>query len=127
MPHPEVGPAETRDWRPLLDRELALLPQKYQAAIVLCDLEGRSRKEAARQLGLTEGTLSGSQSVVAATLSTFVNAGVTGTDTFSHGQSLALGLQVVDGTDSEKVSCWAARARTRLRREARTAASGHTA
>ncbi len=49
------------------------------------------------------GPASGPQSVVAATLSTFVNAGVTGTDTFSHGKSLALGLQVVDGTDSEKV------------------------
>jgi DNA-directed RNA polymerase specialized sigma24 family protein len=58
MPHPEVLPAEVQDWRPLLDRELALLPWKYQSAIVLCDLEGRPRKEAARQLGVSEGTLS---------------------------------------------------------------------
>jgi len=35
-----------------------LLPEKYQAAIVLCDLEARPRKEAARQLGIAEGTLS---------------------------------------------------------------------
>src|SRR5262249_46939538 len=31
---------------------------KYRAAIVLCDLEGRPRKEAARQLRCPEGTLS---------------------------------------------------------------------
>jgi hypothetical protein len=58
MPHPEVMPAEPRDWLPLLDRELALLPEKYRAALVHCDLEGRSRREAARLLGVTEGTLS---------------------------------------------------------------------
>jgi RNA polymerase sigma factor (sigma-70 family) len=43
---------------PLLDQELARLPDKYRAAIVLCELEGRPRKEAARQLGIPEGTLS---------------------------------------------------------------------
>jgi RNA polymerase sigma factor (sigma-70 family) len=58
MPQPEALPGEARDWRPLLDRELSLLPQKYQAAIVLCDLEGQSRRDAARRLGVAEGTLS---------------------------------------------------------------------
>jgi RNA polymerase sigma factor (sigma-70 family) len=58
VPHPEVMPAETLDWLPLLDRELTLLPEKYRAAIVACDLEARTRREAARQLGITEGTLS---------------------------------------------------------------------
>ncbi len=58
MPHPEVAPPEAQDWRPLLDRELDRLPEKYRAPIVLCDLECRSRREAARQLGLCEGTLS---------------------------------------------------------------------
>jgi hypothetical protein len=42
----------------LLDQELNRLPAKYRSGIILCDLEGRSRKEAARQLGLPEGTLS---------------------------------------------------------------------
>jgi RNA polymerase sigma factor (sigma-70 family) len=58
MPHPEVSPPEPQDWRPLLDEELNALPEKYRAAVVLCDLEGRPRKEAARLLGLPEGTLS---------------------------------------------------------------------
>jgi RNA polymerase sigma factor (sigma-70 family) len=59
VPHPEVSPAEARDWLPLLDRELGRLPEKYRAAVVLCDLEGQSRREAARLLGVPEGTLSG--------------------------------------------------------------------
>jgi RNA polymerase sigma factor (sigma-70 family) len=58
MPHPEVSPTEPQDWRPLLDQELMALPEKYRSAVVLCDLEGRPRKEAARLLRLSEGTLS---------------------------------------------------------------------
>ncbi len=58
VPPPAIVPAEAQDWRPLLDRELSLLPDKYRAAIVQCDLEGRTRREAARLLGITEGTLS---------------------------------------------------------------------
>jgi RNA polymerase sigma factor (sigma-70 family) len=58
MPHPEVMPTEFQDWRPLLDQELTQLPKHYRSVVVLCDLEGQSRKEAARQLGLAEGTLS---------------------------------------------------------------------
>jgi RNA polymerase sigma factor (sigma-70 family) len=57
LPHPEVGPPEAQDWRPLLDAELSRLPEKYRAAVVLCDLEGQTHREVARQLGLATGTL----------------------------------------------------------------------
>ncbi len=47
------------DVRPLLDQELSRLSDNYRAVIVLCDLEGRTRKEVARQLGVPEGTVAG--------------------------------------------------------------------
>jgi RNA polymerase sigma factor (sigma-70 family) len=59
MPEPET--VERDLWpelEPLLDQELNHLPDKYRVAIVLCDLEGKTRREAARQLNIPEGTLS---------------------------------------------------------------------
>ena len=57
---PEARPYELADeLRPLLDAELARLPAKYRAPVVLCDLEERTIKEAARQLGWPQGTVAG--------------------------------------------------------------------
>jgi RNA polymerase sigma factor (sigma-70 family) len=60
MPEPAVAePAGWDELLPVLDVELRRLPDKYRAVVVLCDLEGKSRKEAARQLGVPEGTVAG--------------------------------------------------------------------
>jgi RNA polymerase sigma factor (sigma-70 family) len=59
MPHPAAEPDDTwRELKPLLDRELSGLPEKFRVPVVLCDLEGLPRRQVARQLGLPEGTLS---------------------------------------------------------------------
>ncbi len=58
MPLRMVEPIETPDWKPLLDRELDRLTQRYREAVVLCDLEGRTRKEVGRMLGVSESTVS---------------------------------------------------------------------
>jgi RNA polymerase sigma factor (sigma-70 family) len=60
MPEPEglTEPELWHDLQGLLDQELSQLPDKYRVAIVLCDLQGKTRKQVARQLKIPEGTLS---------------------------------------------------------------------
>jgi RNA polymerase sigma factor (sigma-70 family) len=58
MPEPVV-PSQvlSDDLQTLLDQELSRLPEKYRAVLILCDLEGKTRKEAARHVRVPEGTV----------------------------------------------------------------------
>jgi len=59
---PEPAATEQNPWhdvQDLLDQELNGLPENYRLPILLCDLEGKTIKDAAQQLGWPQGTLAG--------------------------------------------------------------------
>jgi RNA polymerase sigma factor (sigma-70 family) len=59
---PEPTVTDKRVWRdvqPILDEELSRLPDQYRAVIVICDLQGKTRKEAAQNLHCPKGTVAG--------------------------------------------------------------------
>jgi RNA polymerase sigma factor (sigma-70 family) len=57
----QPAPAEVtwREVRAALDEELRRLPERFRAPLLLCCLEGRTRDEAAQELGWGLGTLRG--------------------------------------------------------------------
>ena len=60
VPHPETPQqGQWCDLQPLLDQELNGLSENYRLPILLCDLEGKTIKEAAQHLGWPQGTLAG--------------------------------------------------------------------
>ena len=57
MPEPTVPKVHDADLQRVVDEELSRLPDHYRGVVVLCDLEGMTRREAARQLGIPEGSV----------------------------------------------------------------------
>ncbi|HEV3436751.1 MAG TPA: sigma-70 family RNA polymerase sigma factor, partial [Gemmata sp.] len=57
MPEPSMGEVRDGNLQDVLDNELIRLPDHYRSVIVLCDLEGMTRQEAARQLAIPEGSV----------------------------------------------------------------------
>lgn len=59
LPEPVVESRQAHgDLQGVLDWELGRLAERYRVPVVLCDLQGKTHKEAARQVGCPEGTLS---------------------------------------------------------------------
>ena len=70
MPEPPARPPADpwTDLRPVIDEELARLPDKYRLPVVLCDLEGRPQRAVAKHLGVAAATLAGRLSQARRTL-----------------------------------------------------------
>ena len=58
VPEPAVVDVHSDDLAAVLDMEVGRLPSHYRTALVLCDIEGRTRKDAAETLGCPEGSIS---------------------------------------------------------------------
>src|SRR5262249_26032066 len=54
-----LGQITVREAQEILDKELARLPDQFRVPLVLCYLEGLTRDEAAKQLGVPPSTLKG--------------------------------------------------------------------
>ncbi|MBY0228794.1 MAG: RNA polymerase sigma factor, partial [Gemmataceae bacterium] len=58
-PEAAAGGGVEPDLWPILQEELGRLPERYRLVVLLCDVQERTRSEAARELGLPEGTVAG--------------------------------------------------------------------
>jgi RNA polymerase sigma factor (sigma-70 family) len=56
-PRTEMHDGPDEELWPILEQELGRLREQYRAVVILCDLEGKTRKEVAHQLGWAEGTV----------------------------------------------------------------------
>jgi len=106
LPEPEpVAEGIWHDLVPVLDQEVARLPEKYRLPVVLCDLEGSTRREAATRLGWPEGTVAGRLALGRAMLARrlarhglVVSGGVLATVLSGPGGRAAVPVQLFDST-----------------------------
>lgn len=59
QPPAHLAPEPMDELHAILDEELERLPEHYRLPILLCELQGQTRKQAAESLGWTEGKLAG--------------------------------------------------------------------
>jgi RNA polymerase sigma factor (sigma-70 family) len=94
-PRAELSEDPLAELWPVLDQELRQLAEHYRTVVILCDLEGKTRKEAARELGCAEGTIASrltrARNLLASRLARRGFAGV-------------LGVVLIDGPASASVS-----------------------
>src|SRR5713226_7631266 len=57
VPRLEAPQEGREDLWAVLDQELKRLPNKHREVVVLCDLEGKTRKQVALEIGCAEGTV----------------------------------------------------------------------
>jgi RNA polymerase sigma factor (sigma-70 family) len=105
---PKPATAEQYVWKDLkavLDEELSRLPNRYRVLIVLCDLEGMTRKQVAGQLGIPEGTVASRLAAARAMLAkrltrrgVVVSAALLGAVLSSHAASACVPMMVVSST-----------------------------
>lgn len=107
QPEPALDTVESTDRDALraLDQEIACLPDKLRTAIVLCELDGLSRRDAAKRLGIAEGTLSsrlaaGRKQLVARLRSRGVALGVGSITALVNGTASAVPPVVVSASET---------------------------
>jgi RNA polymerase sigma-70 factor (ECF subfamily) len=114
---PEPVTTQADDWhdlRPVLEQEIHRLSEKYRAPVVLCDVEGLTRAEAARRLDWPEGTVSGRLSRARALLARRLAR---------RGVTLSMGVGIVFGADKEATAFHSALVRSTLEAVSHSAAA----
>src|SRR6266545_1952582 len=97
---PAASPPAWNDLQPVIDEELARLPDKLRLPVVLCDLEGRPQREVAKHLNVPPATLATRLTRRGVTLSGGALAGLLGTHASAFAVPLVLSSGVVRAAEA---------------------------